>query len=284
MPIYGEEKLLQISRSILPSKQRQNARFEKRYTARSERRISRQRLKSFEDYDELDFNIPIKRRFSFTVQNRRDADKLSHFERWAEKKANSFGDTPSERICKLRKILPKGLIGEHAISHLRWLNKYNVRISNDRGWRKIRPVSKFNELIQLELGRKWLNTFKTIERTITIGYYKQVTYDSNNIKQEKWNAIKINITFSNNFDLSHFLTKKNYWKKIKVTKEFLEKYNIDLSIYKTYFLLKKIKVYFSKPSTYLINETYKILTSRQVATLEELEKEQRKIYDFYRFS
>lgn len=284
MPIYGEEKLLQISRSILPSKQRENARFEKRYTARSERRISRQKLKSFEDYDELDFNIPIKRRFSFTVQNRRNADKLSHFEKWAEHKADSFGNTPSERLAKLRKILPKGLIGEHAISHLEWLDKYNVRIFNDRGWRKTKVKSKFNELIQLELGRKWLDTFKTIEKPITIGYYKQVTYNSNNIKQEKWNAIKINITFSNNFDLSHFLTKKNYWKKIKVTKEFFEKYNIDLSIYKTYFLLKRIKVYFSKPSIYLINETYKILTSKQITNLEELGKERTKIYDFYRFS
>lgn len=66
---------------------------------------------SFEHEDETRHELRL------CVNARRAADKLNHFIRWAESITH---EVPIEqRIAAVRGHLPEGLIGEHAVSHLR---------------------------------------------------------------------------------------------------------------------------------------------------------------------
>lgn len=120
-----------MARSILPSRYRSPGALITK-AKRSNRRSIRQELRSLttdagrqgDKWDELmdvraypDIEI---RRLVFW---RRGGDKLRHFERWA---VAITADLPHEdRLSHMRSILPAGLIGDHAMSHLRLLPELN---------------------------------------------------------------------------------------------------------------------------------------------------------------
>jgi hypothetical protein len=63
------------------------------------------------------------------VRRRRSADKLNHFERWAIEVTKHL--PMEDRLGHMRAVLPRGLIGDHAMSHLR-----NRPELNPHHWRR----------------------------------------------------------------------------------------------------------------------------------------------------
>ena len=66
------------------------------------------------------------------VRGRRAADRLNHFERWAV--AVTAGLPVEDRLSTLRALLPSGLIGDHAISHLVHLPQINPHARHWGEW------------------------------------------------------------------------------------------------------------------------------------------------------
>jgi len=67
--------------------------------------------------------------WSYIVGDRRDADKLNHFIRWAEA---ITADMPrQDRMSHVRALLPKGLIGWHAVSHLEFRDHFKTQAEID---------------------------------------------------------------------------------------------------------------------------------------------------------
>lgn len=126
MPIYGEAKRRNMARSVLPSTKRRYAKFAKRH----HHHVTRSRVRAaLRDYDTADIHLDAQRYDNYrgikeAVFERRDADKLGPFMRWAEASADALGDTPAERIRKLRSMLPEGIIGWHAMTHIAHLPEF----------------------------------------------------------------------------------------------------------------------------------------------------------------
>jgi hypothetical protein len=127
MPIYGEEKRLQMARSILPSKAAKTARRRKTQHKRRNRRkinmLLAEAARDWEAVEEEDFHAYPNREIAYAVRERRNADKLNHFERWAPLVTSG---PPDQRLAQMRAMLPKGLIGFHAISHLEFYDEFRT--------------------------------------------------------------------------------------------------------------------------------------------------------------
>lgn len=132
--LYGDDKPLEMARSILPSTARRMAREDKRYVHSRRRQAVRDELHFYEgqrveDVVEVEPEevAPPKvgRRRSkaesdvmYNRFERRAADKLAHFERWAQRITE--GVPVEEQMDYMRRLLPdNGIIGAHAMSHLR---------------------------------------------------------------------------------------------------------------------------------------------------------------------
>lgn len=142
MPIYGEEKTLQMMRSILPSKARKGTREDKRHAKKASRAKIRQALNNY-DAERIDYRSYPDVEISNIVWERRAADKLSHFERWAVEITKHL--PKEERLPYLKRMLPDNLIGRHAYSHLERIDElgyYWDRYSATRV-----PVTPFRELL-----------------------------------------------------------------------------------------------------------------------------------------
>ena len=120
---HAIDKRRDMARSILPSNHRRAAGRALAATKRAARRRYRQRLTYATAAGQIDAlldrldpreypDVEIR----LLVQRRRSADKLNHFERWAVTVAARF--PLEERLSALAAMLPKGLIGRHAVSHL----------------------------------------------------------------------------------------------------------------------------------------------------------------------
>lgn len=121
----AQDKNRDMARSILPSRYRSPV-AEQAKARRRNRRTVKQHLRTIrtiEDVEEWDEdqdcraypNAEIKQ----IVRWRRNGDKINHFERWA---VRSTAELPRDnRLSHLRSVLPNGLIGDHAMSHLRRL-------------------------------------------------------------------------------------------------------------------------------------------------------------------
>lgn len=121
--LYGEEKYREMSRSILPSTRRKWARREKSATKRHHRRQISQKLRGIrceEDFELIseDLTYYPDGEINWIVAQRRDGDKINHFGRWAQHMVVDPGD-PGANIANLRAVLPKNLIGDHALGHVR---------------------------------------------------------------------------------------------------------------------------------------------------------------------
>ncbi len=128
--MFTDDKAREMGRSILPSKRRR-AHQEQHRLSRRRRHHDRQVLKRMHrdgvEWDDVeDHLIPPKldRDMKWLVQDRRDADHLNHFYRWSEAVTESL--EPRDRLAVIRAILPEGLIGQHAISHLEMREHFMV--------------------------------------------------------------------------------------------------------------------------------------------------------------
>lgn len=128
---YGDEKALQMSRSLLPSTARKSAREEKKIIARRKRRKVKQalhKIKCEEDYYEenldFDYQYDAKWERSYMVRERQSADKIGPFINWAKAKAAHIPD--GEKLDYIRSILPGSgfIIIDHALSHLEWVEGF----------------------------------------------------------------------------------------------------------------------------------------------------------------
>lgn len=119
--IYGKEKVRQMARSILPSRRGRTAKENLRAIEQRHRAMVKRELRLIDEVGEprdcFDPHCDPQYEVAFEVRERRDADKLSHFEKWAVHTTKDIPD-PRERVVKMRAMLPKGLIGDHAMTHL----------------------------------------------------------------------------------------------------------------------------------------------------------------------
>lgn len=131
--LYGDEKLREMARSILPSTFR-GAKKSASRTRRQHRRNCKQIVRKamldedfLDELDEQDKKESIKLRYE--RRERQGADKLNHFERWAIRVTD--GLDPNARMAKMRAILPDNLVGWHARTHLDFLPEF---ITNRHGY------------------------------------------------------------------------------------------------------------------------------------------------------
>lgn len=115
---YGEEKRLQMARSILPSTWRGKARRFKQLDKRAARRRVAEALRGYDE--ELDEAVDLLEDASVAVGcvvwQRRGRDKVNPLGRWAE--AVTLAVPEESRLSRLRGVLPRNLIGDHALLHL----------------------------------------------------------------------------------------------------------------------------------------------------------------------
>ena len=106
-----KDKIKDMIRSILPSKARRRARFEKAMLNREVRHSVRHDLR----VENLDADLRRQPYLGWVVWERRGADKLNHFMRWCE--AITEGMSTEDALSYVRSILPDSLIGDHAYGH-----------------------------------------------------------------------------------------------------------------------------------------------------------------------
>ncbi|XXF78951.1 hypothetical protein P2318_04120 [Myxococcaceae bacterium GXIMD 01537] len=122
--IHGEHKARDMARSLLPSTWRKGARRTRANIHRSARRIAREELSWLTDDPEARevFHLTEVDKIealevSGLVWVRRGGDKVNPFIRWATATTRHL---PQEsRLSHVRGVLPNGVIGEHAVDHLR---------------------------------------------------------------------------------------------------------------------------------------------------------------------
>jgi hypothetical protein len=144
--LYGDEKVREIARSILPSTGRRSARINAANVKRRNRRITRQSLRDWATYeDPYEFEGHIfdygdsaaagKKYMCSDIKEvmwrRRDGDKFGAFFAWA-RATTAHMDDPVDRYNAVRRVLPDNLIGRHALGHLSGLDEFDD--GEDRWW------------------------------------------------------------------------------------------------------------------------------------------------------
>jgi hypothetical protein len=130
--VYGRAKRLEMARSVLPSTWRGQAareaarirRRNRRSVARHLRRFTGAAAEGIDRYDEdgRDMTRYPNDEIKEIVGDRRSADKLGPFQRWAVETTRHL---PVEtRLDAVRDVMPRNLIGRHAVSHLEWMDEF----------------------------------------------------------------------------------------------------------------------------------------------------------------
>lgn len=115
-----KDKIRDMIRSILPSKSRKYARWHKTLRKRNVRREVRLDVRvEVPEETAVDFGRDAYVRD--IVRMRRGADKLRHFLRWCEAITKGMPDRDAD--ARVRAILPRNVIGDHAWSHWEWQRK-----------------------------------------------------------------------------------------------------------------------------------------------------------------
>ncbi len=147
MGYYGDEKRLQMMRSLLPSKARKGARDARKTVHRQNRNNIKQKICHYKgkasdvmaDYEEdgydLEYFVDMHNNgWDSVVEDRRNADKIAPYIRWATAITQ---DIPQEdRYDYMRSITPNNLIGRHALSHIEYLDHFENSHSK-MSWYKI---------------------------------------------------------------------------------------------------------------------------------------------------
>ena len=131
--LYGNAKRRQMARSLLPSTARREA---ARDLARVRRRGRRQLADDLrflsgpaavvaERWDDATFDGRAwpQREIKEAVWDRRAYDKVGPFERWAV--AVTAHLEPPDRLDAMRGLVPPGLMGRHALSHIDFLDHFS---------------------------------------------------------------------------------------------------------------------------------------------------------------
>lgn len=136
--IYGDEKIRTMARSILPATNRKSARQTATSIKRKNRRITRQALHDWKSYiDPYEYEGHVydygddaavndgweAASIKAAMWERRRHDKLSHFIHWAISYTSSVTD-PEDRYNMMKRCLPDGLVGRHALSHLQFQEEF----------------------------------------------------------------------------------------------------------------------------------------------------------------
>ena len=108
------EKLRDMIRSILPSTKRRQARKAKAIAKRQVRRGVREDLRCRRGFDDID-NLFREPKLDGIVHSRRAYDKLNPFMRWC--RSMTRGLPIKEALARVRAILPRDIIGDHAYTH-----------------------------------------------------------------------------------------------------------------------------------------------------------------------
>lgn len=125
-----DEKARDMARSVLPSTRRRGARQGRAHARSRERshlRAALRDLASCDDPDDYegDLTWEARREIGWMVEDRRTGDKVAPLMRWAERKLVTDPELAAasfdERTTHFRGLLPDGLIGRHALFHLRWV-------------------------------------------------------------------------------------------------------------------------------------------------------------------
>jgi hypothetical protein len=142
------EKARDMARSVLPSTARKAARKQRALIHGRERARLRAALhesRTIGDPDDFEGDLVwiARRNLEEMVDDRRGADKVGPLLAWAERLVETVpaltDASLEDREFYFRKILPPGLIGNHAISHLRWI------LDDDRrtwSWSRANPQSR----------------------------------------------------------------------------------------------------------------------------------------------
>lgn len=139
--VYGEQKARDMARSLLPSTWRKGARRKRAGHHRTARRQTHEELvrlaREPQEADALDFSEvegEEARGLRGLVWERRAADKVNPFIRWATVVTKEL---PREsRLSFVRGCMPRGVIGEHAVEHLKWTPAFED--PREREWRQER--------------------------------------------------------------------------------------------------------------------------------------------------
>jgi hypothetical protein len=167
---YGDAKIRDMSRSILPSGARKGARESKAIVRRRSRSNAHRQLREllFVDYD--DYEDPIddyygaastpaghgwgESNIKSVRQDRRDADRLNHFYRWADAITKKI-DEPREKYRHMEKLLPPTLPGRHALTHLEFHFDVEGRYSRSYGTEQyLERRDRFREVFREALTAK----------------------------------------------------------------------------------------------------------------------------------
>jgi hypothetical protein len=144
MPIYGSNKTRTMVRSVLPSSGRKMAKLGKDKLHRYNRRIvdtDIRNLRGYADevidiYDDVEKDLEYYHEAHRTamggwddiVYERRQSDKLAHFEKWAYVKTQHL--RPEDRFKAIAAKLD-GALGTHALTHLEFLKHDPVKPAED---------------------------------------------------------------------------------------------------------------------------------------------------------
>ena len=144
------EKRRDMARSILPARSRERARTDLAVTRRAHRRAVAQELRDLigvadpagdgkASYEEWDERHQVGRTADAEIRvlmgRRRGSDKVNHFIRWS---IAVTAELPIEdRLPHLRRTLPDGLVGRHAMSHLQY--EAELRPAQDHDRRYLEP-------------------------------------------------------------------------------------------------------------------------------------------------
>lgn len=176
--IYGDQKVKQMCRSILPSSARRSARYDKRRIHQRERRAVSQILHEIDSYDsaeDCDADLVNPVNFGWygmndVIYNRRGADKVAPFERWAVARTKDINE-PVDRLNYIKSLLPENLIGRHAITHVEFLDEFKV--DYDHVLRYFRHVKEHDEKGDIA---------KALLAALSDGRHKEI----NRILKEDW--------------------------------------------------------------------------------------------------
>ncbi len=135
---YGDNKLKDMARSVLPSTERKASRKLKNSIKRKARRDIRQKLHTIKDSDdfiesEIILDYYPEADINMAVGMRRGADKVNPLRRWAKEKAKDIPD--GEKLDYIKSILPgSGTIKDHALSHVEHMDGFrkNSTFNNNR--------------------------------------------------------------------------------------------------------------------------------------------------------
>jgi hypothetical protein len=155
------DKERDMARSILPSKAGHAKQQVKRASRRAVSQAMGRLIEDPSEWDEADGLFETgQRQVRAIVNRRRSADKVKPFIRWA---VNAMAEVPKEsRLDHLRGVLPKGLIGSHALSHLSRLEPFDVRPR--RVWKRTlrfldrgHTVNVLRHVLEVRGGHRFVN-------------------------------------------------------------------------------------------------------------------------------